>query len=445
MLVRTVAELQEALRAAQPGDAVVLADGRWENADIVFDRVGEPDRPVLLRAETPGMVLLTGRSRIRIGGQHLTVEGLLFRDGYYPGDVVSFRSSRPAHYCRLTQCAIVDYSPPDKSSDSKWVSLYGSSNRVDHCFFAGKTNAGATMVVWLPQEESPNHHVIHYNWFGPRPPLGVNGGETIRVGDSSTSMQASRTLVEDNYFEQCNGEIEIISNKSCENTYRSNTFESCEGTLTLRHGNRCLVEGNFFIGNGLRSTGGVRIIGEDHRVVNNYFDRLTGTGTRAAISLMNGVQGSPLSGYFQVKRVLVAFNTVVMCAAPLVIGAGAGDDALTEPPQEVKVANNILWATRSPAITVVDPASQVEYLANLNSDETDPALARSSDGLWRPAAASPAVGAAIGAFPEVAEDFDGQPRPEAKDIGCDQTSQAPRLRWRWRKGDLGPGWLRDGV
>jgi len=134
--------------------------------------------------------------------------------------------------------------------------------------------------VWLPAVEAPNYHTIHYNWFGPRPPPGENGGETIRVGDSGTSMQSSRTLVEDNYFEQCNGEIEIISNKSCDNSYRSNTFEDCEGALTLRHGNRCLVEGNFFLGNGRRSTGCVRIVGEDHRVVNNYLERLTGAGSR---------------------------------------------------------------------------------------------------------------------------------------------------------------------
>jgi len=48
-------------------------------------------------------------------------------------------------------------------------------------------------------------------------------------------MHDSRALVEENRFEGCRGEIEIISNKSCENVYRRNTFVDCEGTLTLRH------------------------------------------------------------------------------------------------------------------------------------------------------------------------------------------------------------------
>jgi poly(beta-D-mannuronate) lyase len=49
-------------------------------------------------------------------------------------------------------------------------------------------------------------------------------------------MSNSRTVVEHNLFQECNGEIEIVSSKSCENTYRYNTFLNCEGAVTLRHG-----------------------------------------------------------------------------------------------------------------------------------------------------------------------------------------------------------------
>ncbi|MDB4644342.1 hypothetical protein OAF59_01590 [bacterium] len=38
--------------------------------------------------------------------------------------------------------------------------------------------------------------------------------------------------------------------------YRRNTFESCSGQLTLRHGNECIVEGNYFLGNGISGTSG---------------------------------------------------------------------------------------------------------------------------------------------------------------------------------------------
>ena len=80
--------------------------------------------------------------------------------------------------------------------------------------------------------------------------------------------------------------MEIVSNKSGNNTYQYNTFRECEGTLTLRHGDSCTVNGNFFFGKNKENTAGVAIIGEGHHVFNNYFQNLNGdTEWRQAIVL----------------------------------------------------------------------------------------------------------------------------------------------------------------
>jgi poly(beta-D-mannuronate) lyase len=55
----------------------------------------------------------------------------------------------------------------------------------------------------------------------------------------------------------------------------------------------------------------VRIIGENHKVYNNYFENLRGTGYRAALCLVRGKENSALNEYFQVKNAFVAFNTIV--------------------------------------------------------------------------------------------------------------------------------------
>ena len=99
----------------------------------------------------------------------------------------------------------------------------------------------------MTAEGSPNRHRIDHNHFGHRPPLRRNGGETIRVGNSWSSMSSSGTLVERNLFDRCDGELEIISSKSSDNVYRQNTLRACAGMLTLRHGNRCLVADNYFL------------------------------------------------------------------------------------------------------------------------------------------------------------------------------------------------------
>src|SRR5205823_7447134 len=132
--------------------------------------------------------------------------------------------------CRLTESAVV------VGTHKFFVHLYGADNRMDHCYLAGKTSESPTLQI--EAEGQPNYHRIDHNHFGPRPPLGRNGGETMRVGYSGQSMRNSGTLVESNLFDRCDGEIEIISSKSCGNIYRFNTFLDCAGMLTLRHGNR---------------------------------------------------------------------------------------------------------------------------------------------------------------------------------------------------------------
>ena len=122
-------------------------------------------------------------------------------------------SQRHAHHCRLTDCVFEESAESDAGVESRWLSVYGTNNRVDHCSFAGKKNRGATLVVWVTK--SPGHHQIDQNHFGNRPVLGRNGGETIRIGTSDVSEFDSRTIVEQNYFHGCDGEAEIISNKSC--------------------------------------------------------------------------------------------------------------------------------------------------------------------------------------------------------------------------------------
>ena len=452
-LVSSSAEINAVLTGVQPGDTLTMTGGKWINQQIVFKADGTEENPILLRAENPGDVVLTGTSTLRIGGTYLIVDGLFFRDGYSTsGAVIEFRSSAGySHHCRLTNSVIVDYNPASINTDYKWVSLYGSYNRVDHCYFAGKSHSGTTLVIWFDAMYNPpaHYHQIDHNYFGYRPPLGFNGGETIRIGTSYYSMSDSYSVVESNYFEHCNGETEIISNKSGHNTFRYNTFYECDGTLTLRHGNFATVQGNFFIGNHKSGTGGVRIIGEDHLVYNNYFQDLSGTGLRSAISIMNGVPDSPLNRYFQVKRAKVLYNTMINCNNTIVIGAGA-DSELSLPPEDCIIANNLGKSTVKLIYEVAQPVNML-WEANIMDGilgienpggilVVDPLMELADDSLWRPQQGSPAINAAADNYPMVVTDMDGQPRDSSKDIGADEVSGEPVLRRPLTADDVGPDW-----
>lgn len=451
--VSSLTEFNSAVAAVVPGDSIVMRKGEWLNVKLIFKGNGTAQKPITLTTELDGKTIITGNSNLRIFGNFLIVDGLYFKNGTSPsGAVIEFRngSSELSHNSRLTNTAIVDYNPTSTTTDYKWVSLYGSNNRVDHSYFAGKNHLGALLVVWL--DSIPDYHRIDNNYFGFRPEYGDNGAETIRIGTSDWSMYNSRCIVENNYFEECDGEVEIISNKSCENIYRYNTFYKSAGTLTLRHGNRCEVYGNIFLGANKTGTGGVRIIGEDHTVYNNYFANLKGTGYYSALTMVNGVPNSPLNRYFQVKNALVAFNTFVNNASSFAIGAGKSSEQ-SLPPINCKIANNVVQASSGQMITYTDTPVNMVYEGNIMFGTslgittpqgitiTNPQLVFSADTVWRLTAGSPAVNSAEGIYTIAHDDFEGQNRDNNKDAGCDEYSTEPAARERAGRYNTGPRYL----
>ena len=380
-VVGDMAALQEAIATAQPGDRIVMANGVWQNAEVVFEAEGTAEAPIELTAQTPSRVTLEGQSYLRLAGQHLVVRGLVFKNGYTPtSEVISFRRNkeRLCNDCRVTECVIDNYNNPERSESDYWVSIYGKRNRFDHNHLTGKRNRGVTVAVRLNTEESrENNHRIDHNYFGPRPIFGSNGGETLRIGTSHHSLTNSQTVVERNYFDRCNGEHEIISNKSGQNVFRGNTFYECQGTLTMRHGNETLVEGNHFFGNGKVNTGGIRIINERQTVRNNYCEGLTGYRFRGALVIMNGVPNSPLNRYFQVTDSKANHNTFVNCDH-IQLGAGSDDERSAVPVRSTMSDNLFYHDDRTDLFTVYDDMSGIAMEGNVLNPSLEPLDGRES-------------------------------------------------------------------
>lgn len=366
-IVRTVEEFDKAVRNANPGTKIILANGEWENAELVFEGQGTVKDSIVLTVESKGKVILTGNSNLRMSGSYLKVEGLVFKEGYTPTNaVISFRKNRDemTNNSRLTECVIDNYNNPERQVQDYWVSIYGKNNRIDHNHIAGKKNLGVTVIVGLDTKGSiENNHSIDHNYFGPRPTYGNNGGETLRIGTSHNALENSNTLVQSNYFDRCNGEHEIISNKSCQNIFKYNTFFECTGTLTMRHGNETLVDGNVFIGNGKPSTGGVRVINETQTVINNYHIGLTGYRFRGAFVMMNGVPNSPPNRYVPVIDSKVSDNTFINCDH-IQLCAGS-DSERSQAPRTSEISGNIFYhETKKDLFTIYDDISGIAFKKN---------------------------------------------------------------------------------
>lgn len=355
-LVRNQNEYAHALKRIAAGDVIILANGEWRDFELVITGKGRKDAPITVISEEAGKVLLTGQSSLRIGGEHILVTGLVFKDGYSPrGEVISFRRNKSdqARNSRVTEIVIDNFSKPDRYDDDYWVGIYGKNNRFDHNHLVGKTNKGVTLAVRLDTEESRNNgHRIDHNYFGPRPVLGSNGGETIRIGTSTYSMHTSGTIVEGNIFDRCDGEVEIISSKSGGNIYRGNLFLRSRGTLTLRHGDGNVVERNVFLGYGKDYTGGIRVINRNQTVRGNYMEGLRGTGFAGALTVMNGVPNSPVNRYVQVDNAIIENNSVVD-SAEVGLGTGASEER-TAPPINSQMRNNLFSGVKGDSLFRID-------------------------------------------------------------------------------------------
>lgn len=362
----SLTDAMKALQRAKPGDTIVVSNGTYKDVEINLVAKGDAAKPVVVKAQTPGGVIISGQSSLRLAGVGIEVNGFYFTNGYAPkGSAIEYRfGNEVANHCRMTNCAIDNFNPPSRDVDNSWILLYGKNNRFDHNSVVGKLNQGVTFAVILDEERNlDNHHSIDHNYFGERPILGSNGGETIRVGTSQSAFKSSRTVIENNFFEHCNGEVEVISIKSCDNIIRNNTFYESAGVLALRHGNRNLVEGNVFIGNNKPNTGGIRVINEGHIIRNNHLEGLAGDRFFAALAIMNGVPNSLPNRYNQVKDVTIENNVWINCDnIQFCVGK---DNERTAKPMNVLLKNNSFFnSSKNEVFTAYDDLSGFRFVNN---------------------------------------------------------------------------------
>ncbi len=404
--VKNQAAYAKAAAKLKAGDTIVLRNGVWNDFEILFEGVGTEEQPIQLQAQTKGKVILSGNSNLRLAGEHLIVSGLVFKNGHTPtSSVIAFRKNKSelANYSRVTEVVIDSYNNPERFENENWVMMYGRHNRFDHNHLEGKSTKGVTMAVRLNTEDSQqNYHKIDHNYFGPRQILGSNGGETLRIGTSHYSLTDSFTLVENNYFDRCDGELEIISSKSGKNKFVGNVFFESRGTLTMRHGNDTLIEKNVFFGNGVDHTGGIRVINKRQTVRNNYMEGLAGYRFGGALVVMNGVPNSAINRYHQVEDSVIANNSLIN-SDHIQLAAGS-DFERSAVPIRSSFNNNLIYRdNQQDPFTIYDDIAGIEFSDNAANGISDLAvkngfenssfeMARAENGLLYRVADSAKVG-----------------------------------------------------
>jgi poly(beta-D-mannuronate) lyase len=453
-LVTNNSELQTAISIATAGSEIVLSNGVWTNVQISINKNGTAAKPVILRAENVGQVFIEGNSNIQLGGNYIVFKGFVFQN---PSNLISsderidpiivFRdaNSNECNNCVVNNIKIDSYNGTSaQATDTfKWIIVYGQYNEISNSSFVGKYGVGS-IINDNRNDTNPDYTKIHHNYFASRIPVGVvndlNDQDAIRIGNSATSLSDSYTEVYDNLFYDWSGEVEIISNKSGKNKYYNNTFSDYQGTLTLRHGNECEVFNNYFFADNNIFSGGIRVIGEDHKIYNNYIEGVNSlkpsgsrTNTAGGINISNGRPNSELSGYYQVKNATIVNNTFVNCDYGVRVGTKVKTD-LTLAPENIIIANNIMLNTSISAYDLqtnsigssvsegnINQNGNWDLSNGTNNNQTVSAnLLEVGTDFYRIGSASTAVNAAIGSYSFLSDDILGGTRDSNFDAGAEE-------------------------
>ena len=369
-IISTVAEFRELVRdgKAIPGDIVTLRDGTYNAiGSIKVGCTGTEERPIVIRSQNPLGAKITGTfSATLVKKQFVVFEGLDINVAYNS----TIFKLEGCNNIRVTRCNITMAKSSDTQT-SKWIQIGDSwdatectshHNRIDHNLIYNKADGGALLIIDGSHgtPDISKHDRIDHNIFRNNGPRQENEKETVRLGVSDLTQQPAYTVVEYNLFDNCDGDPEIVSVKSCCDTIRYNTFFESLGTLSLRQGNASVVEGNYFLGNGKTAEysggtigcGGVRVYGLDHKVINNYMYGLTGSRWDAGIVLTNGEVGNTSTSYsshFIPENVVFANNTLINCASDIEIGYTNGNK-YGKAPKNCLITNNLIY---NPGKTIV--------------------------------------------------------------------------------------------
>lgn len=417
--VSSLDELKAALANASPGDVIVVADGIYQlTEDIIVDKVGSESKPLTIRAEHIGGAEITGDGGFNLvsPASYVVISGFKFT---HPASRA--RTGNGTTFCRWTQNL---FETPGKGD---YLTISGSDHQIDYNVFQNKDSMGKFIAVRGQGSQIAERLWIHHNYFyNFANQGGANGAEALQFGLSGFSLSSSNSVVEYNLFEKCHGENELISVKASEVTLRYNTIRDCPAQFTLRHGNRCVVYGNYFI-----NTPGLRIFGDDHLIHSNYFQDCS-----LAINIGNGggevADGDKLTSHDRPDRVLIAFNTLIdnernIVQTPRKNGLGA---------TSITLAYNLI-VNGGPAAEISGPMKDPVWKKNIafntrgagdmpseGYQSLDPMLVKSASGVYHLNKRSPLRNFTSEKFSKIAVDMDGQPRAGSFDAGADEVSDA---------------------
>jgi len=302
-----------------PGDEVVIKNGIYTDWSLSINNKGSSLKPIIIHAEKQGMVIFSGnvtKPIFSVSGEYVLISGINFKNCVLAKTGVLIELST-SNNCRISNCSFSANQVKSQFTPLVIISGNGSNNAVEGCSFISNVD-NQDVQVKITKDAYPKFTMIENNIFRDKNKVSWpngNGGECVQVGQDPVLLGNLKpeTTVRKNRFIHCNGENEVISNKSSGNKYLNNYFEDNDGELVMRGGHDCIIADNTF----KSGTGGIRINGTGHQITNNKID-----GIQTAIRLMYGMaKGKDEIGfYIAASDCTIKNNTISNATTGILIG-----------------------------------------------------------------------------------------------------------------------------
>ncbi len=399
--VNSASTFSAAQNNAVAGDVIVWTNGTYSGVGLTLNKKG-----ITLKPEKAGGVIFNGNSSVVISGSNITVADLQYVNCANTGSSPCINitgSNNTLAGINMNTCSSYNYVK---------VTAGAQYNEISNCNFQNKPeNAPNNSLIAIDESATvPNYTKMRYCSFQHCPgPGGDYGNEPIRIGLRGGCV--SRCIIEYCYFTDLGGsDNETISNKALEDVVRYCTFDkNPSAEISLRHGGRNQIYGNFFINN---SKGVVVKEGDGNIIYNNYFS------TSSFEPIVMAV-GNPLYSVTP-NNASIIHNTFYNCKT---------SDVTNTVCKNTKFFDNIFY--NSP---VNGTNGNVSYIGNIISGSfgislpsgnktADPKFTLNGDGYYYLGAGSPAIDAASAGYSipdidsldedfRIGKDISGKTRPD---------------------------------
>ncbi|AWB65717.1 hypothetical protein C2869_04350 [Saccharobesus litoralis] len=366
----TVDNFSDVLATASAGDEIVVT-GSGELTISNYDF----SYPVLVRAASLGSVTLTNATIKNTN--NVTLHGFVFGPStestllkiVNSTNIKVLRNSFDHKDVANSQSSIVT----TQASDSISIGYNEFKNKNIDDVNGSKITGSFIKTQFDDPLMTKNLHVYrnHFNFIAPfetgGAPAGDSDREAIAMGIADSQDVITNNIVEYNLFENCDGENEIITVKTSNNTFRHNTFKNSMGSLSFRLGSNNKAYGNYFYGVGASvevsdenyQTGGIRVYGSGHEIYDNYMEGLSGISWRRPILIDSGdTSDSTGNDSHEVSSNIQVYNNTIVDS----VGGGIhlGGDRYNKMPFNITVDGNTVVSSQGILFNnVADDASNI--------------------------------------------------------------------------------------